>query len=67
MYWVVFLEGTVLDTFTKEEQNPFDRATKFTSYSFTGHYEGGVGKKINRNSNLSSFNRFGDSDVEVFK
>lgn len=32
------IAGKVLDTFTKEEVNPFDRSTQFTSYSYTANY-----------------------------
>lgn len=28
----------MLDTFTKEEVNPFDKSTQFKSYSYTANY-----------------------------
>lgn len=65
----IFL-GTAIDTVRKEEPNPFDKATKFTSYSFTGHYEGSLSRPINIHNNhniFSTYNNNDDSDVEIFK
>lgn len=60
----------MLNTVKKEEPNPFDRTTKFTSYSFTGHYDGRFGRPLNVHNNHNSFSTFNnneDSDVEIFK
>lgn len=64
----ICLVGKVLDTFTKEEVNPFDKSTQFRSYSFTGNYGNHADYPFKRRQGFNFPNNLNThaDDVETF-